>query len=280
MSRNSSKGGGTTPGKGGKGGRQSPRERMREERAAAARRDKIRRQFMVGGSVVLVLAIAAGIGIAVSGGDGGGKPDGTAASGPLVVPANTSGSDGTVIPYGDAKAKNTLKIYEDMRCPYCAQFEQTDGDMVLKLADEGRYKVEYHFATFLDDALGGGNGSKNALAALGAAVNESTDKFVAYHRVLFANHPDERDDAYASPSHLLDLAGKVPGLRNPEFDKAVKDLTYLPWVKKVTAEFEKSGVTGTPAVMLNDKKLEVLSGRGAVPPRQFTDLVDKQLGTG
>lgn len=263
--------------------KQSARGRLLTERAREARRDRVRRQLVAGGSAIVVLALAAGVGVAVSAangsgtGGGNGKDAEAAANGPLKIPANTSGQDGTVITYGSPDAKHTLKIYEDPRCPYCAQFEQTDGETVRKLADEGRFKVEYHFATFLDDSLGG-QGSKRALAALGAAVNEGPDKFLDFHQVLYANHPDEQDDAYASTSHLLDLAGQVDGLRGPAFDKAVKDLTYLPWVKKVSADFDRSGVTGTPTVLLNDRKLEVLTGQGAVSPRQFTALVDKELG--
>ena len=250
----------------------SARERMRAERARQEKRARIRRQAIVGVSVAAVLALAAGLGIALSG-----AGDEDSAGKPLVVPANTTGPGGTVITYGDPKEKNTLKIYEDPRCPYCAKFEQANGATVKKLADEGKYKVEYHFATFLDNNLGG-QGSKRALNALGAAVNEGTDKFMAYHQVLYANHPNESDDAFADTSHLLDLASRVKGLRTPEFDKAVKELTYLPWVEKVSAEFDKSGVTGTPTVVLNGKRLEVINDRGAISPQQFTALVEKELG--
>jgi hypothetical protein len=46
----------------------------------------------------------------------------------------------------------------------------------------------------------------------------------------------------------------------------------------VAAEFDRSGVTGTPTVLLNGRKLEVLSSNGPITAREFTALVDKELG--
>jgi protein-disulfide isomerase len=260
--------------------RTAARERLRAEREQEARRGRLRRRFVVAGSAVAALALAAGIGVAVGNGGGSTAKDRAAARQPLKVPAAAASSqDGTVITYGDKNAKNTLTVYEDPRCPYCAMFEQADGATVKKLADEGRFKVEYHMATFLDDALGG-KGSKRALNALGAAAQEGPARFLALHEVLYGNHPDEHDDAFANTGHLLALAGKVPGLRTPAFDKAVRDLTYMPWVEKVSRSFDHSGVQGTPTVLLNGRKLPVINDKGVpVTGPQFTTMIDKQLTT-
>lgn len=253
----------------------SARARLHAERDRQAKRSKIRRRVTVAGSALTALALAAGVGVGVA--NSGGAGTGIAgADQPLKVPANTSGRDGTVITYGDKNEKDTLTIFEDPRCPFCAQFEQADGARVKQLADEGRFKVEYRFGTFLDDALGG-QGSAQALGALGAAVNESPSKFIEYHKVLYANHPDENDDAFASTSRLLDLASKVDGLRTPAFDAAVKDHTYVPWASKVSDAFNKSGVSATPTVKLNNHDLKVIDGDGAISPQQFTALIDKGL---
>jgi protein-disulfide isomerase len=254
------------------------RERMRAERARDDKRRRIRRQVTVGGSAVAAVGVAAGIAVAVGGGGGSGSV--AASNLPLKVPAAAAASDksGTVITYGDKNAKNTLTLYEDPRCPFCAEFEHANGNTVKHLADEGKFKVEFHMATFLDDALGG-KGSKTALNALGAAAQEGPAKFLALHKVLYDNHPDEHNDAFASNSHLLSLASKVPGLRTPAFDHAVKHMTYQPWVNKVTKAFNDSGVQGTPTVMLNGKTLNVLNNQGgSITTKQFTGMIDKQLG--
>ncbi|MFF2079949.1 DsbA family protein [Kitasatospora sp. NPDC058162] len=251
-------------------------ERMRSARAQAERSDRIRRRVVVGAASAAVLALAAGVAFAV-GGTSDSSSSNAAANGPLVVPANATGPNGTVISYGKADAPHTLEVYEDFRCPFCEQLETTTGKTIQQLADNGTYKVEYHLATFLDKNLGG-KGSRTALAAAGAALNEGVDKFKAFHDVLYANQPDERSDAFGDVNHILDLAGQVPGLKTDGFVKAVQEGTYAPWAAKVNEEFNKSDVTGTPTVKLDGKKLDVLTNGKAVSPEQFTALVKQVTG--
>ncbi|MFD8703104.1 DsbA family protein [Kitasatospora sp. NPDC059648] len=250
-------------------------ERMRTARARAERSDRIRRRVVVGGASAAVLALAAGVAFAV-GGSSGSSSD-AAANGPLVAPANTTGPDGTVITYGKTDAPHTLEIYEDFRCPFCEQLETTTGKTIQQLADNGTYKIEYHVATFLDKNLGG-KGSRTALAAAGAALNEGVDKFKAFHDVLYANQPDERSDSFGDVGHILDLAGQVPGLKTDGFVKAVQDGTYAPWAAKVNEEFNKSDVTGTPTVKLDGRKLNVLTNGKAASPEEFTTMVKQVTG--
>ncbi|MFD0405297.1 DsbA family protein [Kitasatospora sp. NPDC127116] len=252
----------------------SATDRMRVARAQAERSERIRRRVVVGGASAAVLALAAGVAFAVGGSSGSGS---SAANGPLVVPANASGTDGTVVTYGKADAPHTLDVYEDFRCPFCEQLETTTGTAIQQLADDGTYKVQYHLATFLDNNLGG-KGSRTALAAAGAALNEGVDKFKAFHDVLYANQPDERSDAFGDVNHVLDLAGQVPGLKTDAFVKAVQDGTYAPWAANVNEEFNKSDVTGTPTVKLDGRKLDVLSNGKAVSPEQFTAMVKQVTG--
>ncbi|MFJ7158383.1 thioredoxin domain-containing protein [Streptomyces sp. NPDC101118] len=241
--------------------RREARERLKAEREAEVRRARLRGRLVVGGSVVAVLALAVGVGVYAAGAPGN-SGESEAGDKPFVRPANTSGKDGAVVPYGRADAKHTLTMWLDPRCPYCAGAEQGLGKTFKEQADAGTYRIEYRFATFLDGALGG-KGSKRALNALGAAVNESPEKFMDYLQVLYANHPaEEKDDKFGSTATLLELADQVPGLRTPAFNKAVKELTYMPWVDKVGQAFYESGEKGTPAVYLDGRKLEVSSGDG------------------
>ncbi|MGK4579993.1 DsbA family protein [Kitasatospora sp. HPMI-4] len=254
----------------------SATERLREQRVAEQKAEKTRRRIVIGVSAAVVVALAAGVAVAVSGGSGGDH----AASGPVVAPANTSGPDGTVITYGKADAKHTLKIYEDFRCPICERLETTNGKTIQQLADNGTYKIEYHLATFLDANLGG-KGSHNALAAAGAALNEGTDKFKQFHDVLYANQPNEQTDGFGDVNHLLDLAGKVPGLKTDAFVKAVKDGTYAPWAAKVSQAFNDSGVNGTPTLMLDGKTLNVFdNGGNPISSAQFQTLVQQTVSAG
>ncbi|MFJ9692067.1 thioredoxin domain-containing protein [Kitasatospora sp. NPDC101183] len=254
--------------------RVSSRERLQElhrvEKAAAKRRQRI----VVAVSSVAVLALIGGVTLAITSAKKDDKP--TAASA-LVIPANATGDGGTVITLGKADAPHTMEVYEDFRCPVCKHFEAANGATTAKLTEDGQIKVDYHLAAFLDKNLTG-KGSHYALAAAGAALNEGVDKFKAFHDVLYANQPDEREDGFGDVNHLLDLAGQVPGLKTDAFVKAVQDGTYLPWANKVAEKFNDSGVTGTPTVKVDGKPISLFAGNAVVSPEQFTAQVKQAAG--
>ncbi|MBP2402369.1 Serine/threonine-protein kinase PknE [Streptomyces netropsis] len=261
--------------------KQSARERLRAERERQAKKDKTRRQLVVGGAVAAVLAVVAGIAVAVTQLGGGTDSDwAAAAKKELVKPANTAGDKGTEIVIGDKKAKHTLDLYQDMRCPICSVFEQNVGGTVDKDVKDGKYKVSYHVATFLDRNFGG-DGSKNALSALGSALNVGPEAFSAYNKALYAkaNHPQETKDDYAKDDVLLKIANEVPALKdNAEFRKNVEDGTFDKWALEVSAEFDKAkDVTGTPTLKLDGKKLTTDGKNVPITPEQYTKVVDAAL---
>jgi len=255
--------------------RPTARERLQEAQRREARAAVVRRRVMVGASITAVLALAGATAVAVGTASG----DEPTAGAPAAIPANASGKDGTVIVYGRADAPHTLQVYEDFRCPVCRTFEESAGKAVQQLADSGTYRIEYHLAAFLDDGLGG-KGSKTALAAAGAALNEGVDKFKQFHDVLYANQPEERVDGFGDVNHVLDLAGKVPGLKTEAFTKAVTEGTYRPWARKVAAAFDDSGVRGTPTLLLDGKPLQIFDAKGTpVTAEQYTALVRQATGS-
>ncbi|KOG35711.1 thioredoxin domain-containing protein [Streptomyces resistomycificus] len=240
------------------------RERLRVERERQAKRAKVKRQLIVAGSVVGVLAIAGGIGYAVVQGNKPGYWE-AAKDDKLVKPANTTGTNGTTVVIGESSAKKTLVMYEDPRCPVCAQFEQTVGATLDKGVEDGKYKVQYVGATFLDNGLGG-EGSKNALSALGAALNVDSKAFLAYKTALYSAkwHPEESDDKFKDDSYLIKVADTVPALKgNTKFQNAVKNGTFDKWALDMSAKFDDSGVKGTPTLKMDGKTLTGSDGENA-----------------
>jgi protein-disulfide isomerase len=259
------------------------RERLRIEREKQAKRARIRRQLLVALSVVVVIVVAGGIFLWVKQAT---KPSAweAAKTAKLVKPANTSGKDGTTVIIGKASAKNTLKEYEDPRCPICAQFEQTVGSTVQQDVKSGKFKIQYVGATFID-TNDPGVGSKNALSALGAALNVSPDAFLQYKSALYSKtwHPDETTDKFKDDSYLLKVANTVPALKNNKsFQNNVKKGTFDRWAIEESKLFtnNKQNVTGTPSLFLNGKKLTDAGGQNApMTVQDFNTAVDKVLGT-
>ncbi|GAA3650943.1 thioredoxin domain-containing protein [Streptomyces chitinivorans] len=272
------------------------RERLRAEREQQARRSRLRRRLGVGAMAVAVLAATAGAGVLLSRGNGGGRGDGSdwaaaaevaeegGGSGPYAryaAPAHTRGEGGTDIILGRADAEHTLTLYEDLRCPVCAAFEQANGERIREDAEAGRYRTEYVFGTFLDERADG-TGSRNALSALGAALDVSPEAFLAYKEVLFSadRHPDEASDEFADDRHLVGLAQEVAELRGHDgFERAVLNGVYDPWALRVSAKFDAAeDVTGTPAAELDGERIQE-RGAGVPPmdPERFGRLVEAAM---
>ncbi|MGW8553145.1 thioredoxin domain-containing protein [Streptomyces tubercidicus] len=265
------------------------RERIRAERERQQKKERLRRQLVVAGAVVGVLAVAGGIGFMVLKAN---EPTGweAAKDAKPVAPAHTQGKNGTEILIGDKNAKETLEVFEDIRCPACASFEQSTGEALAKDIEDGRYRVRFSMYTFIDDSPAGGEGSKNALSALGAALNISPEAFLKYKAALYSAkyHPEEQVDTYGKDSELLKVAASVPELKgNKAFETAVTKGTYDRWALDMGALFGRKGVRGTPAFMHDDKKLTIPQ----IPQQQMTQaqyyklaqanfrkMIDKEFG--
>ncbi|MFE2557505.1 DsbA family protein [Streptomyces sp. NPDC059352] len=256
------------------------RERLRVERERQAKKDRARRQIVVGVSAVAVLAAAGGIGYAVVQSNKPSQWETAAKASTVTAPKNTSGTNGTTVVIGKSSAKKTLELYEDSRCPVCATFEQGVGSTIEKDVEAGKYKIKYVGATFIDNGVPG-EGSKNALSALGAALNVSPEAFLKYKSALYSTrfHPEENQDKFAKDSYLLEVADSVPALKsNAEFKKNVENGTFDAWAMKMSKAFDESGVTGTPTLKMDGKP--VTADGSDSPPMtaaQFTPAIDAAL---
>ncbi|WP_112465380.1 DsbA family protein [Streptomyces triticisoli] len=194
---------------------------------------------------------------------GDGKPHAPAAYTGVEEIPETLAPDGTTIRVGSPRAKIVVHVYEDLRCPACAEFENQGGEGLREMILSGEVRAEYTLASFLDDR--GGQGSKKAANALRAALDAG--RFVEYHEVLFAHQPEATVDGYTD-AFLLDRASQVQGLRGTEFDAAVKGMKHRDFVTASEKAYEKSGVPGTPAMKVNGK---------TVPDHLSGGLFDKDL---
>ncbi|MFF7675976.1 DsbA family protein [Actinacidiphila glaucinigra] len=244
-------------------GKRNARDRLQEQRADDQRRQKRKRTAIVAGSVVGVLVVGAVIGVVVAGSDG-------SSGAPAVAPAGATGKDKLALPNGASDAPSTLTVYEDFRCPACAAYENELRDTIHGLQDQGQLKVEYHLVRLIDGNLGG-SGSLDAANAAACAQDEG--KFRAYHDVLYQNQPPENDDLFADKNHLLELAGKVPGLKTPAFTRCVKDGTYDDWVNANNKAFGTAGFNSTPTILLNGGENLLAKGQPNLSADRLKQLV-------
>ncbi|GAA1983209.1 DsbA family protein [Kitasatospora viridis] len=255
-------------------GKRTARERMQEERAAQEARDSRRKKLLAVGAVLVVILAGVGIGIAV-------QSSRSSSDVPKASPAGTIGKNNLIVPDGPANAPSTLTVYEDPRCPACGAFEHEFSATVDQLQDQGKLYGNYHIVSFID-RHDSGKGSKNGANALGCA--QDAGYFRAYHDVMYKNQPDETVDTWKDKSKLIDLAKQVPGLDSPTFENCVNTNHFGSWVSAVEQDFDKSGYTSTPTILLNGKPIYPKNGTEDITPDNLVKWVNeanqgKPLGT-
>ncbi|MFJ3586057.1 DsbA family protein [Streptomyces sp. NPDC090127] len=194
--------------------------------------------------VVVALAAAGVVGLA---GAGCSSPSVASASPstPVAGTGLTTVVEGPKIVVGEADAPHTATVYLDPRCSYCAKFEESGGVALAEAAGDGKVRIEYVVASFLD-ARSGGTASARAANALRAAAEAG--KFAEFQSALFAGGGAEDP---------LRVADRVEGLRGADFDRAVREDSYRGWVASAEKTFEDSGVGGTPTVLVDGQQVGV-----------------------
>ena len=181
------------------------------------------------------------------------------------LPTGVQSSDYGVA-YGTPKpGAPTLDVYEDFQCPACAAFEPTNGYRLVDLAKQGKVKLVWHPAAFLDvaratdnQAAGNPNSSKRATAAWGCAIDAGVA--AEFHKTVFANQPKTEGQGFSDIT-LLSLGSQVvPRSKVSAFVDCVNSGKYLQWAAASAAQFDKNGITQTPTLFINGKeqKSEVL----------------------
>ncbi|WP_370096318.1 DsbA family protein [Streptacidiphilus sp. MAP12-20] len=246
-------------------GKRSARAKMLEERAKQDAKARKVRQLAAIGVALAVIVVAVVVGILIQSNRSSGYDAAKDA------PAGAVGNNKLLIPVGASNAPSTLTIYEDPRCPACESFESGMKTTVNQLLGQGKIQVQYHIASFID-RHDGGKGSKNGANALACAQNAGL--FHDYHDVLYANQPQETDDAWANKTVLIGLAKQVPGLDTPTFESCVNDNSFGNWVTAVQSDFDKSGYTSTPTVLLNGTSAYPTYNNEQISPANLIKWVD------
>jgi len=258
----------SAPGQSGLTPKQLAEQARAESEAAERRRERTIR--IVGGIVVLLVVgglLAVGFFAGRDNGGTGASATATPTADPNAALPTGISSDNFGVPYGsgwtsaDEAKLPTLEIWEDFQCPACDQVEKASGDQIKALADDGKVKLLYRPATFLDvslaaknEASGNPNSSARATSAWGCAIDAG--KTGEYHSGVFDIQPAEEGVGY-SDQQLIDLGTTVgiPEADKATFTKCVQDGTYLAWSANSNKLFVDGGVGGTPTAYLNGVEL-------------------------
>jgi protein-disulfide isomerase len=253
--------------------RDAAREKARLLREEQKKKER-RTRFILQGSIVLALvAVVAIVAVVLlsSAAPSGPGPKNMASDGIQITqggiatetPALKVGQDPIPNTRDEAAGTIDIQMYVDYLCPYCGQFEATNGDYISSLLENGKTTVEIHPIAILDSLAQGGKYSTRATNAAACVANYSPNQFYDFHNLLFANQPAE-NTAGLGDDQLIDLTTQAGVDNADKISSCIKSQEFKKWVadsraRALNGPIPNSNVEqvkGTPTVIVNGKKYD------------------------
>ncbi len=140
---------------------------------------------------------------------------------------------------GNKKAPVTIVEFSDFQCPYCAQLQPTLEEVLKAYPKEVKLIFKHYPLPFHAHAK---NAAKAALAA------GEQGKFWEMHDLVFSNFSQLSDEKFK------ELAAQI-GLNVEKFTADYNSTKYEQTILQDMAAARNAGVTGTPTLFINGKRL-------------------------
>lgn len=175
-----------------------------------------------------------------------------AATAPGEKPTASNITDEGAIVFGSS-SENTIETYVDFLCPYCNQFEQTEGESIKHLVEDGTATLQVTPVTILDQRSSPAGFSSRASSAMYSVAIHDPDNSYAFMQALYANQPEE-GSAGLSDSEIIQVA-KDAGV--DVTDELEDEITSHKYQKFAQALELPEGSTGTPTLIVNGSLVPV-----------------------
>lgn len=218
------------------------KEHLREEREQEIQMDEQRERnrrigFWLGGGLIIVGAFVLLVIITLE----EGWTDGT-----LSIPV--SAEDHT---FGNPDATVTLVEYGDFQCPACASIHPVLNEVKTDYGDRILFSYRHFPLPFHDNA---------ELAARASEAAALQDKFWSMHDKLFENQSEwSREDDETAREILTRYAEELE-LDIEQFTTDIDSDEVKDAVKEDKNSGNKSEVTGTPSIFINEEKIQIPAG--------------------
>lgn len=159
------------------------------------------------------------------------------------------------------KDKPVVRIYFDYLCVHCNELEKQFGEELTRLADQGEITlVNYPVAI-----MGQGFSTQGAIADFYLAEN-APQQYADFHNTVFTkltepffeNYQKDNETPLPSVDDMIDVAKEV-GISDSTIEGLKKAFDDKKWQQLVTdsvEQFRNNQLTGTPTVVVNDKKVQ------------------------
>ncbi|MCB0221969.1 MAG: thioredoxin domain-containing protein [Chrysiogenetes bacterium] len=164
---------------------------------------------------------------------------------------------------GKQGSKVVLVEFSDFQCPYCSRAATTIAERIYP---EYKDRVEFHFKHL---PLSFHDWAKPAANAALCVKEQGEDKFWKAYSYLFEN---QRSISRANIDQKVRDMAQVAGANAKEFAMCYQENRHAAEIERDMAEANSLGITGTPAFVINGRKLS-----GAQPYSAFKQILDEEL---
>ncbi|GLI28127.1 hypothetical protein ARHIZOSPH14_23690 [Agromyces rhizosphaerae] len=252
--------------------REAAREKARQLREEQRRRERRNKFLIQGGVIVAVVAIVALIGTLIWQNiqPEGPGPRNMASDGIVydvgMVPVETTALEPDEAPTATVQDESgtiaNIVTYVDYLCPFCGQFETTNGDQIRTMVESGAATIEIHPVAILTNRSAGSQYSLRAANAAGCVADASPEQFYDFNALLFANQPEEGTTGLSN-DELKALAAEAGASSLSSIEQCIDDTEFKGWVQDATNRFLSEPIPnsdietqqrGTPTVVVNGKQ--------------------------
>lgn len=170
--------------------------------------------------------------------------------GALPQSSNIDTDTGAIV-FGDGP--DVVKTYVDFMCPYCGQFEASEGDTVKQLLADGRITLEVHPVSILDRLSQGTQYSSRSAAAMFAVAKADPANAYAFLQAMFAAQPAESSTGLTD-DEIIGIARSAGVDVTSDLESAITSGEYISFAQ---AQSLPDGATGTPTLIVRDQIVPV-----------------------
>ena len=170
--------------------------------------------------------------------------------------------EGTAV-RGKVGSKVVMVEFSDFQCPYCSRAADTVADRIYP---EYKDRVEFRFKHL---PLSFHDWATPAALASACVQEQDADKFWVAYDFFFDN---QRAISRANIDQKVREMAQSAGVNAGKFSSCYEQNRFGPQIEKDMAEAASLGISGTPAFVINGRKLS-----GAQPYTAFKKILDEEL---
>ena len=175
--------------------------------------------------------------------------------------------------FGNVNAEVSVIVYTDFECPFCKRFAGVPEQAISKFDGKANlvfrhYPLEFH----------GANAKRGAYYAECVGRQSGSGAFFTFSNEWFRQTVSNGKGLPQGDQQIREIALKAGVKDLAALDTCAKDPTVAQMVKDDIADGTRSGISGTPGIIVrNNKTGTSLSITGAVPAAQVEQIIAEAL---